>query len=178
MSATRTQGSGTARDAGKRDTRERPVFMISPGAMALGGVIWGSAAAIGGASYTLLGAAVLFLTSLLLARRLSINVTSSDFLPESIERGGEFQSRRPCWQPECAEKDLTDARREYGTTERSADFHRTCLRFRHGSLSRLPKPQERDQLRVLTLFPTNNLTADFEVTVNRVSSHGFPESVV
>jgi hypothetical protein len=41
--------------------------------MALGGVIWGAAGAIAGASYTLLGAAVLFLTSLLLARRLSIN---------------------------------------------------------------------------------------------------------
>ena len=67
------------------------VIMISQGAMALGGVIWGSAAAIGGASYTLLGAAVLFLTSLFLARRLSINVTrnleeiGSDFLPESVE---------------------------------------------------------------------------------------------
>jgi hypothetical protein len=36
------------------------VIMISQGAMALGGVIWGSA----GANYTLLGAAVLFLTSL------------------------------------------------------------------------------------------------------------------
>jgi hypothetical protein len=45
------------------------VIMISQGAMALGGVIWGSAGAIAGASYTLLGAAVLFLTSLLLARR-------------------------------------------------------------------------------------------------------------
>ena len=49
------------------------VIMISQGAMALGGVIWGSAGAIAGASYTLVGAAVLFLTSLLLARRLSIN---------------------------------------------------------------------------------------------------------
>jgi Transmembrane secretion effector len=49
------------------------VIMISQGAMALGGVVWGSAAAIAGASGTLLGAAVLFLTSLLLARRLSIN---------------------------------------------------------------------------------------------------------
>jgi hypothetical protein len=41
--------------------------------MALGGVMWGSAASLAGASYTLVGAAVLFLTSLLLARRLSIN---------------------------------------------------------------------------------------------------------
>ena len=52
------------------------VIMISQGAMALGGVIWGSAAARVGASYTLLGAAVLFLTSLLLARRLSINAAA------------------------------------------------------------------------------------------------------
>jgi hypothetical protein len=49
------------------------VIMISQGAMALGGVMWGSAGAIAGARYTLLGAAVLFLTSLLLARRHSIN---------------------------------------------------------------------------------------------------------
>jgi Na+/melibiose symporter-like transporter len=49
------------------------VIMISQGAMALGGLIWGSAASLAGASYTLLGAAVLFLTSLFLARRLSIN---------------------------------------------------------------------------------------------------------
>jgi hypothetical protein len=51
------------------------LIMISQGAMALGGVIWGSAASIAGAPDTLLGAAILFLTSLLLARRLSINVT-------------------------------------------------------------------------------------------------------
>jgi MFS family permease len=51
------------------------VLMISQGAMALGGVIWGSAAEIAGASYTLLGAAGLFLLSLLLASRLSINFT-------------------------------------------------------------------------------------------------------
>jgi hypothetical protein len=43
--------------------------------MALGGVIWGSAVSIAGAPDTLLGAAILFLTSLFLARRLSINVT-------------------------------------------------------------------------------------------------------
>jgi transmembrane secretion effector len=67
------------------------VIMISQGAMALGGVIWGSTAAIAGVSSTLLGAAVLFLTSLLLARRLSINVTGnleetvSAFLSGSVE---------------------------------------------------------------------------------------------
>jgi MFS family permease len=67
------------------------VIMISQGAMAVGGVIWGSAAAIAGASDTLLGAATLFLTSLLLARRLSINITRnleetvSGFLCGSVE---------------------------------------------------------------------------------------------
>jgi hypothetical protein len=45
--------------------------------MALGGVIWGSAATIAGASSTLLWAAVLFLVSLVLMRRLSINVVES-----------------------------------------------------------------------------------------------------
>jgi MFS family permease len=53
------------------------VMMISQGAMVLGGVIWGSAAAIAGATYALFGAAVLFLISLLLAGRLSINFTRS-----------------------------------------------------------------------------------------------------
>jgi predicted MFS family arabinose efflux permease len=49
------------------------VIVISQGAMALGGLIWGSTAAMAGASFTLLAAAVLFLTSLLLVSRLSIN---------------------------------------------------------------------------------------------------------
>jgi len=53
------------------------VIMISQGAMAVGGVIWGSAASLAGADYTLLGAAVLFLASLLPARRLSINVAGN-----------------------------------------------------------------------------------------------------
>src|SRR5271165_2064288 len=59
------------------------VIMISQGAMALGGVMWGSAGAIAGASYTLLGAAALFLTSLLLTRRLSINFAGD--LEKSVE---------------------------------------------------------------------------------------------
>ena len=58
------------------------VIMISQGAMVLGGLIWGSAAAIFGASNTLFGAAVLFLTSLFLARRLSINFAGN--LEESV----------------------------------------------------------------------------------------------
>jgi MFS family permease len=49
------------------------VIMISQGALALGAIVWGSAAAIAGTSITLLGAAVLFLISLFLARRFSIN---------------------------------------------------------------------------------------------------------
>src|ERR1700746_191717 len=53
------------------------VIMISQGAMALGGVIWGSAATIAGTSFTLLWAAVLFLGSLVLMRRLSINALES-----------------------------------------------------------------------------------------------------
>jgi MFS family permease len=49
------------------------VIMISQGAMAFGGVIWSFAAAAAGPIYTLLGASVLFLVSLLLTGRLSIN---------------------------------------------------------------------------------------------------------
>jgi len=58
-----------------RSRMNATVIMISQGATALGGLIWGSAAAVAGASFTLLGAAVLFLTSLLLVRRFSINIT-------------------------------------------------------------------------------------------------------
>jgi MFS family permease len=53
------------------------IIMISQGAMAVGGVAWGSTAAIAGAGYTLLGVAALFFTSLLLGRRLSLNVTGN-----------------------------------------------------------------------------------------------------
>jgi MFS family permease len=51
------------------------VMMISQGAIVVGGTIWGSVAAVAGASYALLWAAVLFLVSLFLAGRLSINFT-------------------------------------------------------------------------------------------------------
>jgi MFS family permease len=70
------------------------VIMISQGAMVFGGVIWSSAAAVTGPIYTLLGASVLFLVSLLLAGRLSINVRTdleekvSGFLSGSVESGG------------------------------------------------------------------------------------------
>ena len=64
------------------------VIMISQGAMALGGVIWGSAGAMAGTGYTLLAAAVLFLTSMSLVRRLSIN------FPENEEMGSRDLSIR------------------------------------------------------------------------------------
>jgi MFS family permease len=51
------------------------VMMISQGAMVLGSAIWGSAAAITGATCALSGAGVLFLLTLLLTGRLSINFT-------------------------------------------------------------------------------------------------------
>jgi hypothetical protein len=53
------------------------VIMVSQGAMALGGVIWGCAATKAGASYALLGAAMLFLISLVLAAPLSIDFTGT-----------------------------------------------------------------------------------------------------
>jgi MFS family permease len=67
------------------------VIMASQGAMALGGVVWGSTAAIAGTRFTLLGAAALFFMSLFLGRRLSINVprdleqTVSGLIPGSVE---------------------------------------------------------------------------------------------
>jgi len=61
------------------------VIMVSQGALALGGVIWGSAVAATGTTYTLLGAAVLFLVSLALAGPLSINFTGTlNFDPASV----------------------------------------------------------------------------------------------
>jgi MFS family permease len=50
------------------------VIMISQGGMAFGGVIWSFAAAMAGPMYTLLGASLLFLVSLLLSSRLSLNI--------------------------------------------------------------------------------------------------------
>jgi hypothetical protein len=53
------------------------VIMVSQGALALGGVIWGYAVATTGTTYALLGAAVLFLISLAFADPLSINFTAT-----------------------------------------------------------------------------------------------------
>jgi MFS family permease len=53
------------------------IMMVSQGAMVLGGLIWSSSVAVAGASYTLVAAAVLFLVTLFLAGRLSINFTTN-----------------------------------------------------------------------------------------------------
>jgi MFS family permease len=53
------------------------VFMVSQGAMAIGGVIWGSTVTTIGPTYTLLAAAALLLVSLVLASPLSIDFTGT-----------------------------------------------------------------------------------------------------
>jgi MFS family permease len=53
------------------------IIMASQGAMALGGIIWGTSAVEAGVSYTLIAAALLLLISLALAVRFSIDFTSS-----------------------------------------------------------------------------------------------------
>ena len=53
------------------------VMMVSQGAMAIGGVIWGSAVTTAGPAYSLLAAAALLLVSLVLAGPLSIDFTDS-----------------------------------------------------------------------------------------------------
>jgi Na+/melibiose symporter-like transporter len=53
------------------------VIMVSQGGMALGGLVWGSASSIAGVNSTLLGAAILFLMSLLLSGRVPINGSGS-----------------------------------------------------------------------------------------------------
>jgi MFS family permease len=71
------------------------VIMISQGGMVFGGVIWSFAAAVAGPIHALLGASVLFLVSLLLAARLSINVRTdlkeqvSGILSGRVESGDE-----------------------------------------------------------------------------------------
>jgi MFS family permease len=53
------------------------VIMVSQGALAIGGVIWGSAVTTAGPAYSLLAAAALLLVSLVLAGPLSIDFTGS-----------------------------------------------------------------------------------------------------
>jgi hypothetical protein len=61
------------------------VIMVSQGAMALGGVVWGAAAAVLGLHPTLIGGAILLSISLILAIPLSINFTRKlDFDPGSV----------------------------------------------------------------------------------------------
>jgi MFS family permease len=72
-----------AMPAWARGRMNATVIMTSQGAMALGGVVWGSAAATAGTSNTLLTAAILFLTSLVLARRLSIGFSRASLGAEA-----------------------------------------------------------------------------------------------
>ena len=61
------------------------IIMVSQGAMALGGVVWGTAAATLGVYPTLIGGAVLLPISLILASPLSINFTGDlEFDPASV----------------------------------------------------------------------------------------------
>jgi MFS family permease len=61
------------------------VIMVSQGAMALGGIIWGTAAVFLGVNATLIGAAVLLFLSLILAIPLSIDFTGAlDFDPAPV----------------------------------------------------------------------------------------------
>jgi MFS family permease len=53
------------------------IMMVSQGAMVIGGLVWGSLAAIVGPSSTLLGAALLFLVSLLLSAGLPANFVAN-----------------------------------------------------------------------------------------------------
>jgi hypothetical protein len=65
------------------------VIMISQGAMGIGGLISGFAGAVAGTRPALLGAAVLFLATLIISRRLSINFTGS--LDDEVARGASSQ---------------------------------------------------------------------------------------
>jgi MFS family permease len=61
------------------------VIMVSQGAMALGGIVWGASAAGFGASITLIGASVLLALSLALAVPLSLNFTEKlDLMPAPV----------------------------------------------------------------------------------------------
>jgi MFS family permease len=61
------------------------VIMVSQGALAIGGLLWGSAVTMTGTTYTLLGAAALFLASLPLARPLSLSFTETlNFDPSPV----------------------------------------------------------------------------------------------
>ena len=65
------------------------VIVISQGAMVLGGAIWGSASVIAGVSYALLGAGVLFLASLLLARQFPVGAMDLSSLNQTFDAHNE-----------------------------------------------------------------------------------------
>jgi MFS family permease len=84
------------------------IIMVSQGAMVTGGLIWGSAAAIAGPNYTLLGAAVLFLVSLLLGARLSINFAAN--LKEGVSKVLSMSVKSAGVAPTALTTDLLAAR--------------------------------------------------------------------
>ena len=64
------------------------IIMAAQGAMALGGIVWGSSVSLWGVKSTLIAACVLQLATLLLQLRLSIDFTSSlDFEPAPVAGG-------------------------------------------------------------------------------------------
>src|SRR6202011_5952361 len=67
------------------------VMMVSQGAMAVGGVIWGSAVTTAGPAYSLLTAAALLLVSLVLAGPLSIDFTGSLDLDPAPVTGASYK---------------------------------------------------------------------------------------
>jgi MFS family permease len=67
------------------------VMMVSQGAMAIGGLIWGSAVTTAGPRYSLLAAAVLLLVSLMLADPLSIDFTGSLDLDPAPVTGASYK---------------------------------------------------------------------------------------
>jgi hypothetical protein len=72
------------------------VIMVSQGAMALGGVIWGSVVAAAGVNCALVAAAVPLLLSLVLAARLSINFTRTlNFDPAPVTNLSQSFGRAP-----------------------------------------------------------------------------------
>jgi len=124
------------------------VIMISQGAMVVGGLIWSFAAAVAGPIYTLLGASVLFLASLLLARRLSINLRT-DPARESlrlsiwkcrIRRGDANSARKRIGRSlNDSDKDYEERRSRKWSTDRTADSHGTCFQLGRGHESQLAR---------------------------------------
>jgi hypothetical protein len=122
--------------------------MISQGAMALGGVVWGSACAIAGTSHTLLGAAALFLMSLLLSHRLSINFAGNleERVSGVLSVRVEPKEGTPIARKRGIARSLNDSEKNYEqqtsrkwSTDGSADSHSARLKLRRNPSFRLAR---------------------------------------